>query len=291
MSSSRSAGITPKLLLLPTALGVGVCIYGFIIWTIYLSFTPSTLLPVYDLVGINAYRRLWATLNWRIAISNLFAFAILYLVLCTLIGLLLAIFIDRRIRAENLFRTIFLYPLALSFIVTGTIWKWMFNPGLGIQEAVRSLGWESFRFDWIIDPNLALFTILIAAIWQASGFVMAIFLAALRGTDTDIVRAAEIEGASTARIYFSVVIPQLWPAFATVFVILLNNAIKLYDLVVVMTNAGPAGRTHLPATFMYTYTYTRSQLALGSASAVTMLLMVSALVIPYLYYEVRRMRR
>ena len=192
---------------------------------------------------------------------------------------------------EGLFRTIFMYPLALSFIVTGTAWKWIFNPGLGIQQAVRTLGWESFRLVCIFRPEMSLYTIVIAAIWQASGFVMAIVLAGLRGIDNDVIRAATIEGASRSRIYVSVIFPMMWPVFITACVILLQNAIKMYDLVVVMTNSGPANLSQLPSNFMYSYTYARSQMAVGASSAVMMFLTVSAIVIPYLYFEVRERPR
>ena len=287
----RLAEHLPKIVLAPTFVITLFFVYGFILWTTYLSFTKSRFMPVLQLDGLHAYERLWANGNWWVALGNLFTFSILYIGLATAIGLLLAILLDQKIRGEGVLRTIYLYPMALSFIVTGTAWKWLLNPGIGVQKIVRDWGFPNFTFDWIVQPNTAIYCIVIAAIWQSSGFVMAMFLAGLRGVDGEIVKAAQIDGASTFKIYWRIIIPLMRPVFLSSFVILSHLAIKSYDLIVALTDGGPGTATWLPAIFMYKMTFTRNEVALGAASAVMMLLTVAAIMVPYLYSELRQSGR
>jgi glucose/mannose transport system permease protein len=277
----------PRLVLAPSFAALIVFVYGFILFTIYLSTTSSTLLPVFDFIGFGAYSRLFTIPNWTVALKNLAIFGSLYIVLCSAMGLFLAILIDQRIRGEGLLRPIFLYPMALSFIVTGTAWKWFLDPGIGLEQTMHALGWTSFTFNWIKDSQMAIYTIVIAAVWQSSGFVMAMFLAGLRGIDSEIMKAAQIDGASTVQTYRRIVIPQLRPAFLSAFVVLAHLAIKSFDLIIAMTNGGPGRATEMPSTFMYSYTFTRNQMNVGAASAVIMLMMISSIIIPYLYAELR----
>ena len=279
------------IVLAPSVVVVLIVVYGFILFTAYLSLTNSKILPSFHLVGFANYVRIWALSTWTIALKNLAIYGVLYLVICTVIGLALAILLDQKIRAEGLLRPIFLYPMALSFIVTGVAWKWFLDPGIGIERTIQSLGWTTFKFDWIKDPDMAIYTVVIAAVWQASGFVMAMFLAGLRGVDTEIIRAAQIDGASVFQLYRRIILPQLRPAFLSVFVVLTHLAIKSYDLVIALTNGGPGRATELPATFMYSYTFSRNEMAIGATSAVIMLTMVSAIVIPYLCVELREDKR
>jgi glucose/mannose transport system permease protein len=277
----------PKVVLAPSFAVILLFVYGFILFTIFLSFTGSKMLPLYTFVGFTNYSRLWAQENWHIAISNIAIFASLYIVICTALGLMLAIFLDQKIRGEGLLRPIYLYPMALSFIVTGTAWKWFLDPGIGLERIMRLWGWESFSFTWIKDNDMAVYTIVIAAVWQTSGFVMAMFLAGLRGIDNEILKAAQIDGASSFQLYRRIVIPMLRPAFLSAFVILSHLAIKSYDLVIALTGGGPGRATEMPATFMYSYTFTRNQMGVGSASAVIMLMTVAAIMVPYLYAELK----
>jgi len=277
----------PKLVLAPSFAAVVVCVYGFILFTLYLSFTDSRILPSFGWVGWQNYERLFALRNWNTAVRNLAIFGSLYIVICCALGLGLAILLDQKIRAEGFVRTIYLYPMALSFIVTGTAWKWFLDPGIGLQAVVRSWGWETFTFEWIKSSEMAIYTIVIAAVWQTSGFVMAMFLAGLRGIDNEMLRAAQIDGASNWALYRRIVIPQLRPAFMSAFVVLAHMAIKSYDLVVALTGGGPGTATELPATFMYSYTFTRNQMGIGAASAVIMLMMIAAIIVPYLWSELR----
>lgn len=277
----------PKFIMAPTLVVTLVFVYGFMAWTTLLSFTASKGYPKLEWAGLFQYLRVLSHERWHVAVGNLMVFGLLYIAICMAIGLLLAILIDQRIRKEGLFRAIFLYPMALSFIVTGTAWKWMLNPGLGIEKLLHDWGFANARFDWIINEDMAIYTIVIAGVWQASGFIMAMFLAGLRGIDQDVVKAASMDGATLPRIYWRIIIPQLRPVFLSSLVILSHLAIKSYELVVALTGTGPGYATELPSTFMYAHTFTRNQLGMGAASAVMMLLTVAAIMVPYLYSEAR----
>jgi glucose/mannose transport system permease protein len=281
----------PKIVLAPSFACILVVVYGFILFTGVLSFTDSKILPSFNWVGWNNYAKLWGFRNWITALENLAIFGTLYILICSAIGLLLAILIDQKIRIEGLLRPIYLYPMALSFIVTGTAWKWFLDPGIGLEHTMRVWGWESFTFTWIKDGKMAIYCIVIAAIWQSSGFVMAMFLAGLRGIDNEIVKAAQIDGASNFNLYRRIIIPILRPAFLSAFVVLAHLAIKSYDLVIALTNGGPGRATELPATFMYSYTFTRNEMGIGAASAVIMLMMIASVIVPYLYSELRGGKR
>ncbi|MGC6411540.1 MAG: carbohydrate ABC transporter permease [Candidatus Puniceispirillaceae bacterium] len=277
----------PKLVLSPSIATTALFVYGFILFTLYLSFTNSRMLPNYDWVGLKNYIRLWDLSHWWVSITNLGIFASLYIAICTAIGLTLAVFLDQKIRGEGVLRPLYLYPMALSFIVTGTAWKWILDPGIGLENTMHLWGWESFEFRWIKERDFAIYTVVIAAVWQSSGFVMAMFLAGLRGIDNEILKAAQIDGASAWNLYRRIVIPMLRPAFLSSFVILAHLAIKSYDLIIALTGGGPGRSTELPATFMYSYTFTRNSMGIGAASAVIMLMTIAAIMIPYLYAETR----
>jgi glucose/mannose transport system permease protein len=280
----------PKLVLSPSLAMMLVFVYGFILFSVYLSFTDSRILPTYGWVGWENYDKLWRLSHWEISLKNMGIFAGLYIVICTCIGLGLAIFLDQKIRGEGLLRPIYLYPMALSFIVTGTAWKWFLDPGIGLENVMHTWGWTSFEFDWIKNRDFAIYTVVLAAVWQTSGFVMAMFLAGLRGIDNEILRAAQMDGASNWNLYRRIIIPQLRPAFLSAFVILSHLAIKTFDLVIALTGGGPGRATELPATFMYSYTFTRNQMGIGAASATIMLMTIAAIMIPYLYAELREKR-
>jgi glucose/mannose transport system permease protein len=284
---TRLQDLIPRLVLSPSLAAVLVFVYGFIGFTVVLSFTDSKMLPSYDWVGFKNYVTLFRLSHWTTSLTNLAIFASLYIVICTAIGLMLAILLDQKIRGEGVLRPIYLYPMALSFIVTGTAWKWFLDPGIGLENTMHLWGWESFSFTWIKDSRMAIYCVVIAAVWQTSGFVMAMFLAGLRGIDNEILKAAQIDGASNWRLYRRIVIPLLRPAFLSAFVILSHLAIKSYDLVIALTGGGPGRATELPATFMYSYTFTRNQMGIGATSAVIMLMTIAAIMIPYLYAELK----
>ena len=277
----------PKIVLAPTTIVMVVCMYGFIAWTGLLSLTKSRMMPQWEFVGLDQYVRLFNNPRWDVAVDNLFIFLILFILIALVLGLLLAIFLDQKIRNEGVIRTIYLYPMAISFIVTGTAWKWILNPGLGIEKLVRDLGFVGFEFRWLVESDMAIYTIVIAAVWQSSGFVMALFLAGLRGVDENLTKAAKIDGASTIRLYWHVILPLMRPVFFTAIVILTHIAIKSFDLVQALTGGGPGYSSDLPANFMYTFSFNRAQIGMGAASAMIMLFGVLAVLIPYLYSELR----
>jgi glucose/mannose transport system permease protein len=280
--------VLPRLVLGPTLICAVVFIYGFILWTAWLSFTESRLLPRYDFAGLIQYIALFENERWWTALKNLAVFGGLFITVCLAVGLLLAILLDQRIRAEGFLRAIYLYPMALSFIVTGTAWRWVLNPGLGLEHLMRSWGFENFTFDWIVTPGMSIYTVVIAGAWQSTGFVMALFLAGLRGVDESIIKAAQVDGAGMTRIYTSIIIPSLRPVFFSAIIILAHIAIKSFDLVMALTGGGPGFSSDLPATFMYTFAFNRNQIGLGAASAVMMLLTVVAVIVPMMYSETRR---
>jgi glucose/mannose transport system permease protein len=278
----------PKMVIAPSFAAVLFFVYGFIGWTIWVSMTNSRILPKYDLIGLIQYEKLWATPRWLVAIENLGVFIFLFVAIALVVGLLLAILLDQKIRAEGFIRTTYLYPMALSFIVTGTAWKWILNPGLGIQKVVRDLGFPNFEFGWLVDPDMALYTIVIAGVWQSSGFVMALFLAGLRSVNQEIIKAAMVDGIGPFRIYTGIIIPSLRPVFISAIIVLVHLAIKSFDLVVALTSGGPGYSTDMPATYMYAMAFSRGQLGQASASATVMLMTVCIFIVPYLYSELRQ---
>lgn len=271
-------------------LAIVVCyVVGFTLWTGWISLTDSTLLPEYGYVGFKHYRRLLQARTWQVAYVNLGIYALGFISITTVVGMLLAILIDQKIRAESALRTIYLYPMALSFVITGTVWAWLLNPTIGIEKLVRGLGWTQFRFDWIVDRDLAIYTVVLAAVWQASGFAMALFLAGLRSLDADLYKAAQIDGAGATQMYVKVVIPAIWPIAVSVLVILLQVALKTYDLVRALTGGGPGIATTLPTNVVYDYMFQRGLMGAGSAAAVMLLMSLFIVVLPYA--SLQRMRR
>ena len=278
----------PKLVIAPGfVLGLAF-IYGFMVWNGILSVTASRMLPNYDeFVGLEQYARLWDMDRWWLALRNLGLFSVLYVGGSMLLGMGLAIFLDQKIRFEGLLRTIYLYPMALSFIVTGTAWKWILNPSLGLEKLMHDLGWLSFHFDWLVQSETAIYCVVIAGIWQSAGFAMALSLAGLRGIDDSIIKAAQMDGATLPRIYWRIILPILRPVVFSTVLVLSHLSIKSFDLVMALTAGGPGYASDVPATFMYVMSFTRGQIGLGAASATMMLATVAAIVVPYLYSELR----
>jgi glucose/mannose transport system permease protein len=278
--------IVARSVLLPAVIISLVFVYGFILFTIYLSFTGSKMMPSLEWIGIGNYVKLFKLQHWHTALSNMLTFFVLYIVISTVLGLILAILIDLSIKGENIFRPLFLYPMAISFIVTGTAWKWFLDPGIGLEHIMHLWGFVNFQFDWIKNADFAIYTVVIAAVWQVTGFVMVIFLAGLRAISHATIESAVVDGASVFHLYTRIVIPQLGHSFLSVFVILAHMAIKSYDLVVALTNGGPGRATEMPSTFMYSYTFTRNEMAIGAGSAVFMLLAISIIIVPYIRMQV-----
>jgi len=281
----------PIMVLAPSILASFVYVFVFCGWTLYISLSDSTLLPTYGFKGLQAYADLWANRRWGVAYSNLFLFSAAYVLTAMAVGLMLAILIDQKVRFESFWRTMFLYPLAVSFIVTGTVWQWLYNPSSGIQFMINSLGWTDFKFALITDRKNAIWAIVATGIWQSAGFSMALFLAGLRSVDQDIVKAAQIDGASTFRIYRRVILPAIGPIFIAVAVVLLQFAIKTFDLAVALTNSGPGISTTFPATYVYDLMFQRGEIAEGAAAAMMILSALAVVLVPYSIYLVWRKRR
>ena len=269
--------------LLPTALVVLIVYIGCMLWTVRLSFTTSTLLPKLDWVGLAQYSRLFTNDRFLISAENIAIFGVLFVSGCLILGFLLAVFIDQNVRAEGVFRTVFLYPFAMSFVVTGVAWQWFLNPQLGLQKLVRDLGFPNFTFDWLVNQDMAIYTIVIAGLWHGSGLTMAILLAGLRGVDEDLWKAAKVDGIPTWRVYTSIVLPLLRPMIVTATVLLATGVVKLYDLVVAMTLGGPGIATEVPAKFVMDHLFERNNIALGTAAATIMLITVVVVLAPWVY--------
>ncbi|MFY9987183.1 MAG: sugar ABC transporter permease [Chthoniobacterales bacterium] len=287
----RFSTFLPQLILAPSLVATFVYVFVFAAWTIWVSLSNSADLPDYSFAGFHHYAELWVNLRWRIAYTNLFVFSALYVIGTMVIGLTLAILIDQRIRAEALFRTIYLYPLAISFVVTGTVWRWLFSPTTGFESLMHQLGWASFKFDWLVQREMAIYTVVLTGIWQASGFVMALFLAGLRSVDPDLIKAAQIDGAGMPRIYRRIILPAIGPIFIAVAVVLLQSAIKIFDLVLAMTQGGPGISTTVPAIYVYDLMFQRGQLAEGAAGAIMILLALALVLVPYTIWTNLRQRR
>jgi glucose/mannose transport system permease protein len=280
----------PAVLLSPSVALSFVFVYVFVFMTGYLSLSPSTLIPRYRFVGLGRYRELFNNPAWWDSVRHLAVFGLLFVVVTLALGLLLAILLDQQIRGEGVLRAIYLYPLALSQVVAGTAWQWLLSPGSGIERVMQNLGWTGFRFEWINEPDRAIYCVVIATVWQSTGFVAALFLAGLRGVDDEIIRAAQIEGASGPMIYRRVVIPSIAPTFFSALMILVHLAIKTFDIVVAMTSGGPGFSTWLPSYFMYIYAFERGRLGVSAASSMMMLMMVVAVMVPLMYMASARTR-
>jgi glucose/mannose transport system permease protein len=252
------------------AVSVGVYIIG-IGFTFFWSFTSSKLFPNSDLVGLDQYRRLWSNDRWLIAVNNIWLFGLLSIICNMVFGYLLAVFMDQRIRQEDTLRSIFLYPFAMSLIVTGLIWQWMLDPNLGIEQTLHSLGWTGFHFSPLVDPGTAVYGLVVAGIWQGSGVTMAILLAGLRGVDAEIWKAARVDGIPAWRTYLFIALPMMGGAVATAFTLQCVSVVRVYDLVVAMTGGGPGISTNMPAVYVIDMITSSQNVGQGMAAATMML--------------------
>jgi glucose/mannose transport system permease protein len=246
------------------------------------------MLPSATFVGLRQYEALFANERWQVSVHNLIVFGMLFIAVSILLGFVLAIAIDQRVRAESLLRSVYLYPFSMSFVVTGLVWQWLLNTTYGIEKLVRGWGFPAFRFDRIVQQDAVIYTLVIAAVWHAAGLVMAIMLAGLRGIDEEIWKAARIDGIKPWRVYVSIVTPMLGPSFATAAVLLSASVVRLYDLSVAMTNGGPGLASEVPAKFVMDHLFERQNLGLATAAATSMLITVAAIAAPFLYWQSRR---
>lgn len=293
--------LAAKIASIPLVGVATVIFFGCTIWTILHSFTSSRLLPNFfardgsiawqNMVGLEQYERLWATKRWLISIENLAIYGLSSLVFSLVIGFVLAALMDQKIRFENTFRTIILYPFALSFIVTGLVWQWILNPEFGVQKIVRDLGFTGFVFDPLYNADIVIYGILIAGLWQGTGLVMVLMLSGLRGIDDDIWKAARVDGVPLWKTYLFIIIPMMRPVFITTLVLITSGIVRLYDLVVAQTNGGPGIASEVPAKYVYDYMFLGQNLGQGFAASTIMLLAVLVVVIPWAFLEFGGRRR
>ncbi len=271
--------------LLPMAVVVIFAYLGTMAWSVRLSFSSSKLLPRNDFVGLNQYFTLFDTPRWLTSLGNLVIIAFFFLLICFVLGCLLAIFIDQNVRGESLFRTVFLYPYAMSFVVAGLVWQWVLNPDLGIEHTMHGLGFTGFALDWVVNPKMVLYAVIVATVWHGSGLVMALILAGLRGVDTEIWRATRIDGIPTWRVYLSIVLPMLRPMIITSLVLLSISIVKMYDVVVAMTTGGPGTASEVPAKFIMDNLFERANIGLATAASTVMLVTVLLVMAPVIYSQ------
>ena len=300
--------LASKIASIPMMFIVLVVFVGGTFWTVAFSFTNIKIIPYFTpaqwvngYVGWANYKRLFSTSRWMDcpaiskigqsgwelkcagALPNMFTYAILAILISVSLGFLLAVMMDQKIRAEGTFRTIYLYPFALSFIVTGHVWAWIMSPEYGLQHAVRSMGWESFRFDWIADRHMVMYAVVVAGVWQGTGFVMALMLAGLRGIDEDVWKAARVDGIPKWRTYLQIVLPMMKPVLVTTFVIVAAGAVRIYDLVVALTDGGPGIASDVPT--RYVYQNFSANLGQSLSASTVMLATMAVILIPWIRME------
>jgi glucose/mannose transport system permease protein len=296
--------LTAILLLSPSVIAIAIFVYGFIAWSGYVSLSNwNTLTPDYSFVGLKNYQTIFNSGRFQTNIRNLIVFTTFFLVSCLILGLWLAMLVDSRIRAESFFRSVYLFPMAVSFIVTGVAWRWIFTPGdlepAGINLIFRSLGLDFLNGRWIADTRiwpdwypdwsktkigipLAMIPVVVAAVWQMSGFTMAMYLAGLRGISEEIKEAARVDGCSEWKVFRFIMLPLLRPITLSAVIILAHTSLKIFDLSVTMTGGGPGNATEVPGLLMYTLVFSSNKIAEGAAVAMVMLALISLLIVPYL---------
>ena len=286
--------VVSVLLIAPAVIAIAVFVYGFIGWTAYASLIKwDKLLPDFTLVGLSNYQKLFANQRFQIDLRNTVVFTVLFLISCLVIGFLLALLLDQRIRGEGIFRSIYLFPMSISFIVTGVVWRWLLNPGspelgsTGVNLLFDMVGLGFLKTGWYTDPKIGIMAVAIAATWQMSGYTMAMYLAGLRAIPDELREAARVDGASEVQIVRHVILPLLQPVTLSAIIVLGHISLKIYDLIVAMTGPGIGFATDVPAYFMWDTTFRGNHFSRGAAIAIVFLIMVAVLIVPYLIYSIR----
>jgi glucose/mannose transport system permease protein len=310
------------LFIVPSVVAVIVFVYGFIAWSSLVSVSDwHTVRADYSFVGLDNFQKLFDNFRFQIDVRNTVVFTIMFVVACLVIGFTLASLLDRHIVGEGVFRSVYLFPMAISFIVTGVVWRWLLAPRAGVNLLADKAGLDSLQYDWYTDPTvvhvtegsrlgealdflqlgfladanyglpLAMISLVIAATWQASGFVMVMYLAGLRAIPEELKEAARMDGANELQILRHISLPLLRPVTLSAMIILGHQSLKIFDLVVSMTRRGPGFATDVPALFMFETTFQQNRFNQGAAISMVMLITVSLLVIPYLVWSLRREAR
>ena len=285
----RWSRVAPQVALMPAVAVTLTAFAGAVLWTIYISFTNSKRFPDYAMTGMKQYFRLFNDELWIRSLQNMLILGVGSLASIVL-GFILAALIDREVRGEGIFRTVFLYPLAVSLIVIGIVWRWLFNPSVGVESFFHSIGWNWVHFNWLASPQTVMYGIVLASVWQSTGFFMALMLAGLKGINPEIWRAAKLDGVSFWRLYFEIIIPMMKLTFVTCVILLSIGVVKAYDIVVAMTNGGPGGSSFVPAYFAINAYWLKENLGYASAAATMMLLFTVVLFLPFLLSAVVRRR-
>lgn len=273
-----------KIASLPMMLIVLVGFVGSTIWTMAFSLTDAKFFPVWHFVGYNQYTFLMTNERWIKSLQNMTLYAICFVSISFVLGFLIAVMMDQKIRAEGVFRTIYLYPFALSFIVTGHVWAWIMNPAYGLEHSIRQMGWTSFNFDWLTNIKYSIYAVVIAGLWQGTGLVMALMLAGLRGVDDEVWKAAKIDGIGKWRTYLQIILPMMRPVLITTLVIVASGAVRVFDLVLSLTQGGPGISSQVPAMYVLEKVF-NGNLAGGLAASTIMLGMTSIVLVPWVYVE------
>lgn len=284
------------LLIAPSLIAIAVFVYGFIGWTAVASVSRwDNVVPDFTFVGLLNFERLFANARFQQDLTNTVIFTIAFVIGCIAIGMGLAILLDQKIRGENIFRNIYLFPMAVSFIVTGVVWRWLENPSSGMNKildvtlnpVLGLVGIAPVHPGWFIDPNIGILGVVLAAAWQMSGYIMALYLAGLRSIPDELREAARVDGANEIETYRHIILPLLNPITLSAVIILGHISLKIFDLTSAMTGPGPDFIDDMPAYFMFVTVFQGNHFAQGAAIAIVLLLGVSVLVVPYLVYSVR----
>lgn len=281
--------------LLPSIILIAIFVYGFIGWTGYVSLSNwNTLVPDFSFAGLKNYIFLFHDYRFQSDIRNSIVFTVLFIGFVLLIGLVISIFLDQKLRGESIFRNIFFFPMALSFVVTGVVWQWILNPSTGVNLFLKKIGIEPL---WYTDTNIlagfklgqievgvpvAIIAVVIAAVWQMTGFSVAMYLAGLRGISDELKEAARMDGATEFQVYWKVIIPLLRPITVSVIIIMAHISLKIFDLIYAMTGPGANFVTDVPGVYMFETTFRGNYYANGAAIAIIMLLAVAIFIVPYL---------
>ncbi|RSL35179.1 sugar ABC transporter permease [Salibacterium salarium] len=284
--------------LAPSILLLAVFVYGFIGWTGYVSFSNwNTLTPDFSFAGLSNYIYLFSDFRFQADLRNTLFFTLFFIGAVIILGLGIAILIEKNLKGESVFRNIFLFPMALSFVVTGVVWQWLLNPSTGFNHFLKWLGIQPL---WYTDTNIlagfqwgaiefgipvAIIAVVIAAVWQMTGFSLAMYLAGLRGIPDELREAARVDGASERQVYRKVVIPMMMPITVSVVIIMAHISLKIFDLVYAMTGSGANFVTDVPGVYMFETTFRGNYYAQGAAIAIIMLLLVAIFIVPYLWYN------
>ncbi|UYO98933.1 sugar ABC transporter permease [Oceanotoga sp. DSM 15011] len=305
MAIKNKKGKVGFFIILPSLTLIGIFVYYFIFLTIKNSFSNFNSFSAlvkndFKFVGFRNFERIFSDTRFQTDLWNTLFFTLFFISFCIILGLILANLLDKGLKGSRFFQNLFLFPMAISFVITGTVMSWIFAPGnipsdpQGLNLLFEKLGLNNLQWMWFTSTdsigkfNLALIPVILAAVWQMSGYIMAMYLAGLRAIPTDVLEAARVDGASNSKIFWSIKMPLLKPITLSAMIVLGHVSLKIFDLIYAMTGSGPKNVTDMPAVYMFELTFRSNKYAMGSAISIIMLLMVAVIIIPYLYSSFRK---